>query len=58
MYQLTVQHGPNKHDILFSEHSPTVLDLSMQLERITQVPTTHQKLIYKGKCTPEVDIII
>jgi len=49
MYQLTVQHGPNKHDIVFTEHAPTVHDLAMHLEMITQVPTTHQKLIYKGK---------
>ncbi|XP_015776543.1 PREDICTED: BAG family molecular chaperone regulator 1-like isoform X1 [Acropora digitifera] len=51
--QFTLIHGPNKYPVTFSlsdgENGPTVEDLANLAARLTEVPPSSQRLIFKGQ---------
>ncbi|XP_068090682.1 BAG family molecular chaperone regulator 1 [Hyperolius riggenbachi] len=56
---ITLTHGSEKHKIQVlaqEEHDdPTLQDLAEAVEKVTSVPLTSQKLIYKGKSLKEME---
>ncbi|KAM8967323.1 BAG family molecular chaperone regulator 1 [Pelodytes ibericus] len=60
---ITLIHGSEKHKVqldglgagLDENYEPTVQDMALVVEKITGVPLTSQKLIFKGKSLKEMD---
>uniref|UniRef100_A0A8D0H5E9 BAG family molecular chaperone regulator 1 n=1 Tax=Sphenodon punctatus TaxID=8508 RepID=A0A8D0H5E9_SPHPU len=56
---VTVTYSNEKHSIQIAsqqeDSEPTLQDMALQIEQVTGVPVTFQKLIYKGKSLKEME---